>query len=522
MKEFISRWAADVTGVLSGFDRLLFRGTLRSLFFVGGMMGYLWNRRILLKDFGAHVEATTERIREASTRKALQLGREVRYLNAPSLRKEDVAMEIARRDGIKEGLVCVLSSVEPCFSFGIFRNRERKLLELQPQLRKCLHYYHYWLSRDWGLMHGRIQTWFPFTVHVCMNGREALARRLDHAGLAYQQRDNCFSWVEDPEEAQRLADEMMRINWPRMLTRVSRELNPAHEDIFRDTPREYYWSVCQSEWATDVMFRSPERLAALYPRLLHHGMTAFRSPDVMRFLGRTVPAHTGHIDRRFQGEVVTDLRHRPEGVRLKHALGRNSIKLYDKQGSVLRVETTINDPAEFKVFRAKEGRPKGKRTWRELRRGVADLHRRARVSQAANQRYLKALAAVDCTDKLEDLVPPICQPTEWRGRRLRGLNPWGKDQALLSALGRGEFAIRGLRNRDLRMILAPASEQDPSERRRQTARTSRLLRLLQAHRLIHKVPQTHRYILSDKAHSLLAALSAAARATPKQLATLVA
>ncbi len=522
MLEFIAKWAPEVTGVLSGFDRLLFRGTLRSLCFVGGMMSYLWHRQVLLKDFGAHVEAVTEQIKAASTRKAIRLGREVRYLASPSLRKEDVAREIAARDGIREGLVCVLSSVEPCWSYEVHRSRESKLLELQPRFRKCLHYYHYWLSPEWGPMHGRIQTWFPFTMHVCLNGREALARRFDRAGLAYRQRDNCFVWIEDPKRAQSLAEEMLRTDWPGLLGRVARELNPAHEKIFRCAPQEYYWSASQSEWATDVMFRSPERLGAVYPRLVRHGITAFQSPDVMRFLGRAVPASTGRVNRRFQGEVVSDLKHRPEGVRLKHTVGANSIKLYDKQASVLRVETTVNEPADFKVYRTKEGERKGERSWRTLRRGVADLHRRAQISQAANERYLKALAAADATERLGDLLPPLCQPTKWRDRRVRGLSPWGKDQPLLAALGRGEFAIQGLRNRDLRKALAPESDQDPIERRRQTARTSRLLRLLQAHGLIRKVSKTHRYILTDKGHTLVAALSSAGQATPKQLAQLIA
>ena len=109
------------------------------------------------------------------------------------------------------------------------------------------------------------------------------------------------------------------------------------------------------------MFKSPSALAEIYPALVQHGMSTFSSGDVMRFLGRKV--HNS-----FQGEIVSDFKDRPEGVRIKHRAGKNSVKLYDKQGNVLRAETTINDPQDFKVFRPKEGEPDGPSEWRPLRR----------------------------------------------------------------------------------------------------------------------------------------------------------
>jgi hypothetical protein len=190
-------------------------------------------------------------------------------------------------------------------------------------------------------MHARIQTWFPFTIQLCLNGREWLARTMDAEGIGYVQRDNCFVWLADPERAQHLMDQQLRSAWPELLGDIAHSLNPAHAAMFPAFPVARYWSVHQSEWATDIMFRDSQSRAGLYPHLVHHAMTTMHSPDVLRFLGHKAPT-IGILPSRLEAEVTSDLKQRPEGVRVKHRVGDNSVKMYDKQGSVLRVETTIN------------------------------------------------------------------------------------------------------------------------------------------------------------------------------------
>lgn len=235
----------------------------------------------------------------------------------------------------------------------------------------------------------RLQSWFPFTVHVCLNGREWLARQMDAAGLRYQRRENCFAWIEDLPAAQRLLEAQLHTDWPPLLNGLTAAANPAHARVFADCPLVYYWSADQSEWASDVLFKDPRRLDALYPQWLAHGMQRLGSRAVMRFLQRRLFQGP---KRGFEVEVVTDLVERPEGVRIKHRVNGNYIKMYNKQQSVLRVETVVNQAREFRVYRPKEGDPEGSKQWRYLRKGVADLHRRAEVSQRANERYLDALA----------------------------------------------------------------------------------------------------------------------------------
>jgi hypothetical protein len=391
--------------------------------------------------------------------------------------------------------------------------------------RKCLFLYRYEIHPVLGFIHARIQSWFPFSVQIWLNGREWLARRMDRVGLGYQRRDNCFVWLESPEQAQKLMDQQLRVSWTQLLDEILDRLNPARHTMFgklNDSHLPYYWSVAQSEWATDILFRSPDALASLYPRLVRHVITSFGSPDVMRFLGQKLTSK-GRINSNFRGEVVTNLKHRPEGICVKHRINRNGIKVYDKQGSVLRIETTIQQPYDFKVFRPKEGDPAGKRAWRPLRHGIADLHRRCQISQAANRRYATALSAASDATSLAELMHRICQPTTLSGRRVRALRPWAPDDlALLSAVTSGEFLVNGFRSRDLVAILHRKPTNDPKTQRCRTAQICRLLRILRAHGLLKKVTTTHRYLVTPLGHRAITAIIAAGHASVENLSKIAA
>ena len=525
MKEFIQKHAKDVTGVLSGFDRLLFRGTIRMLAAPQGMSSYLWHQRVLLTEFKNHVHKVSTRLKDAVVHAVEDAGRPVIHLQKNSERKDVLAREIAERDGIKEGPVCLLKALEPCSSFEVGPNRVTKHLEVRRGFRKCLFLYRYELHPTLGFIHARIQSWFPFSVQIWINGREWLARQMDRAGLGYLRRDNCFVWLESPKRAQKLMDQQLRVSWAKVLNQVLDRLNPIRRTMFgklNDIHLPYYWSVAQSEWATDILFRSPDALAELYPRLVRHAITSFGSPDVMRFLGQKLTTE-GRIHPSFLGQVVTNLKHRPEGICVKHRVNSNGIKVYDKQGSVLRIETTIHQPYDFKVFRTKEGDSRGKRAWRPLRHGIADLHRRCEISQAANQRYGTALNAVSDAASIAELMHRICQPTMLGGRRVRALRPWAPDElALLSAVASGAFVVNGFRNRDLVTILHPKPTNDARTQRRRAAQTCRLLRILRAHGLLKKVPTTHRYMLTPSGRRTVTALLAASHASVENLSKIAA
>ena len=520
MRQFLEQHASSILGVINGFDRLRFRGTLLRLANVQGLRTFMSYFGILLKDAGAWMESRTEELKAASIAVATSAGRPVEYIADPSVRKENIAAEIAHRDGITNGLVCILKAVEPCQSFDICRNREIKKLELVSRHRKCLHYYHYYQHPEFGLMHMRLQTWLPFTVWCCINGRNWLAKQLDANRIGYLKRENCLVAVSDVQRAQELADQQLTVRWEEMLNPILQQVHPLHSARWllgdRDYRMDYYWSCQESEWASDIMFKSPALLGELYPGLIRHGMQNLNSFQIMRFLGRKVPAVGGRFGV-FAGEIVSDLKERPEGIRIKHSVNGNSIKMYDKQGSVLRIETTITQSRDFKVFRGTEAKPEDKR-WRQLRKGVADLRRRAEVSQAANERYADALASAKCGKPLKELAEPICRPVRYGKRPVRGLNPWETEDArLLETVNRGEFTINGFRNRDLRNHLYDRPTEDAREQRRRSAAITRKLRQLRAHGLIKKVPKTHRYVLTDRGREIITSLMVARSATAEIL-----
>jgi hypothetical protein len=520
MHSFLSRFGSFVLFVLSGFDRLRFAGDSRLLNHGRGVQSYLWQQQILFKDFPAHAQQLTHSLRQRTEALARDQDVPLLPLNSPSIDKEATALQLAQRHPGRTGRIAVLSCVESCATYRLRKNAQG-LIEPRKEVAKCLHYYHYFQHVQLGLCYVRIQSWFPFSVRVGLNGREWLYQQLRQRGCDCQRLGNLIGRVQDPALAQTLLDEQTRSNWPALLQNLVQPIQPLWDDLHGRARAPYYWMTEQSEWATDIVFRSPAFLAQWYPRWLRHGITALSCRDALQYLGKYVPPASYGACR---DEAKIDLRTRSEGTRLKFWYGSNSIKLYDKEApraGTLRLETTINDPTGYRVWRTKEGDPEGApKSWQQLRKGVADLGRRAQVSQAANGRLAESLASVAEATPLGKLLEPLSQPVrDARGRRYRALNPTaGADGELLRCLAHGEFLINGFRNRDLRKLLYPATP-DNRLQRQQSAALTRKLALLRAHGLIVKVHKTHRYRLSAEGQRVITALLAAYEADVNRLSS---
>src|SRR5260221_3638238 len=513
LNPFLQKHQKDVMGILHSFDRLRLQGSLRYLYCVDIFEEYLSKAKVLFKDFKDFAEGLTAEVCQNAQELAKSLGRPFIYLNCPSLSKEEEARAVANRDGIKEGLIGVFSCVEPCRTFKANGNHQTKMLDIKMVSGKCLHLYFYVQHPLFGLLHLRLQTWFPYLIHICLNGHEWLARQMDAKSLRYRQADNRFTWIEDLQAAQSLADAQLQPDWVGLCEGLRQTYHRLHDKIVQPLRGlSYYWTAPQTEFSSDVLFRDQGTLERLLPRLILHGMLNLGSEQVMRFLGK-------QLNGSFAGEVVTDLRRRSEGVRLKHWVNKNSIKLYNCL-NVLRPETTIHDPEDLKVFRTPETRPDAPKAWFPLRRGVADLYRRAQISRTANERYLSALAAASVTTPLAKEAAALCQPVRREGRRFRALNPFTEDEAqLLAAVNRGEWTLKGFRNRDLRCLLFGQAK-DKKQERSQAAKVTRRLALLHAHGLIAKVSRTHRWQLTEKGRRIITALLAARQADTDKLISL--
>ncbi len=516
MKSFLQRFGSIVSGVLHGFDRLRFRGSKRLLCHPGGFFNYLWQIQVPLQDYKTYARDTTVALCKAVETEAKQGGL-YQYLNNSHDSKEEAALRQAANDKRREGLIAVLGCVEPCQIVQVRGNKETKKLEPRIEPGKCMHYYHYYLDADYGLRYTRLQSWFPFTMHVGLNGRDWLAQQMTKAGLAYRQKDNTFTWVEDWEAAQSLLDKQLRTSWSLLLDRWAKKSHPWLEELL-GPPVPYYWSVQEGEYATDIAFRSPEDLQQLYPKLVHYATEVLQSTDVLRFMGYRV-TKSGRPRLDLAEEVVTTIKELVEGICVKHRVGTNTLKMYDKFGQVLRLENLLINVRDFKVYRRREGDQNGPMEYLRLRKGVADMQRRAELGRKINERYADALATVEDKTPLGELVQDLGKPTKWKGRSVRALNPLAPaDAQLLEAISRGEFMLNGFRNRDLCAVLfAGSPPATPDEAKKRAAKVTRLLRLLRAHGVITKVPKTHRYQVSAEGRRRVSALMAARQANTEKL-----
>jgi hypothetical protein len=484
MERFVKRHGDRIVGSIAGFDRILFRGNLSAICHVAGMDRFLSSQRVLYKNYSDFVQRLSRRIKEHAEKMAQASGRPLLHLKSPKESKEDFVQQIIERDQLSTGLVCILSCVEPCRSFSIRGDRSRKEIRLVAETRQCQHLYFYFLDHEFGLLHVRLQTWLPLTIQVCLNGREYLARQMLLAGINFRQADNCFTAIADIKRAQQLSDELVGRKWKPFLDALARRVNPWLDQPGELVLRPYYWTIRQGEYATDILFRDAQTLADIYPALLDHALRHFHTEDVLRFLGRRARCLNS-------GEVKSSLQRRREGVRLKHWLHENSIKMYDKQGSVLRIETTINNPKRFRVRRRLNKTSRFK--WLPLRKGIADIRRRVQLSRAANERYLEALAVVGeptPSHKLLDKVSKSVIRGQQRFRALRPVSP--EDSRLFKVLLDGKFVIQGIRNKDIREQCWPPA-QDQQQERKHAARVTRSLTLLKSHKLIYRVPKTNYY-----------------------------
>ena len=526
MQQFIEKFGKEIIGTLSGFDRVVCRATPRLLnifewdrdreiLVAKGMQQYFWHNHIPFTDFGRHVKVVSDRVKEAFLKPFREQKLPVEYIRDPRLDKEKRARELAAQRQIESGLVCAFSTMEMSPTFEYMKSK------IAYRLRPCNVLYAYQNHPQLGWMHARIQTWFPFHKQVAINGRKWLGRQMDREKIGYQQQQNCFPYIEDFPRAQQLMNEQLKTDWAALLDGFGRQLNPEQEEILERFPTADYWTGYQVEWATDIVFRDAAFLKRLMELEVRHAVESFSCRDVLRFFGKRV-TQSGEVPERFNGELQSNLKEYREGKRVKFCLEGNSAKFYDKaytvMGNVFRAgETTTQNVSILRTYRPAEGGDPEDLQWRQMRKGIADLHRRAEVSQKVNERLINALASVDDSRRLEELIADIQKPRTWKGRRVRALCPFGQDRGLLEAVNRGEFLINGIRNRDLQAILYDQPTESKAERRRRSAAVSRKIRMLRAHGILHKVSKTHRYQVAPEARTILVAILTAAKTSLEQI-----
>lgn len=472
------RYAAQISGVLSCWDRVLIFGTLPKICFAAGMTSYLYERKVRIFDYPRFAEPFRDQLRENAERLAGEAGLEIEFIRKRNFRKEERLKEILTRRGQRAGLVHIFSAMEPCSTYKPWHDKQTGKTFLKPDDGKCLHYYFYFVDEELGLCYVRVPTWLPCRLQIYFNGHNWLAHQLDKRGMEYTLVDNAFTGISDWGQAQLLADSLRIQKLHRKLDAFASRFCPIH----RSFGASHHWSVDQCEYSTDLVFRKQAHLQPLYENLSRTAIHTVKPDNIATFLGR-------RLDARYEGEMGNRFNVRIEGTRIKHTMGPVSLKLYDKFGLILRIETTVNDLTFFKHYRKVEHRDGRRETkWAAMQKTIYSLPALRELLQAANRRYLEFLSALENPRNGRDQLDKLSQPVRHQDRSYPGFNFFDAgDDELFRAIARGEFNVSGMHNKTLRRFLS----------RKTSSQVSRLLKRLRLHGLIRKVGRTYKYYLTQ-------------------------
>ena len=477
MSMLTEKYASKIRGVLSCFDRVLITGTLPDICYADAMSSHLRSKGIRIFDYTHFAEPLRDEIRLHAERLAQESALEIEFIRKKNFRKEKRIKQIVAKRGDHPGLVHIFSALEPCPSFKPWHDKKTGRTFLRGAESKCVHYYFYIILEDLGLCYLRVPTWAPFRLQFYFNGHHQLASLVRKKNLSYCLLENAFIETEDFAKIQQLADSLQVKTLHRRLDQVAKTFCP----VIRHFPSGYHWTLMQVEFSTDVVFKYQRDLHPLYETIIRTAIHAVKPDQVATFLGRK-------LHGTYQGEIGNDFHTRVEGTRIKHHMGPVSIKMYDKLGILLRIETTLNDVSFFKHHRKVEHRDG---TWEmkeaPLKKSIYSLPVLRELMEAANRRYLEFVSTLeDPTVGIKNLEK-ISEPTTDGQRTYRGFNLFrDEDRKLFEGIVRGEFHIHGFQNCSLRTLLPEKSG----------SQISRLFKRLKMHGLIKKIRGTYRYYLT--------------------------
>jgi hypothetical protein len=516
MDTLSSKFNGIVKNIITGFDRIVFKGSIRAIMYAAGMESFLISRKVLNKDFKDYAIAQSKAIVESAEEVAkLYSGSGITYIPSHNQRKETIAHKRQEETGIKEGLIGVWSCVESCNTFRSTYNPVKKYPSLRSERSKCKHLYYYFDDPVYGFMSIRLQTWAPYEIQIALNGRQWLRRSLDTAGCNYILSGNKFLHIDDYALAQEFLDAQIRTEFngvlkgflPTVFPKMSEILNPG---------LSYYWTFWQSEIAKDYIFNDSAALKKLMDDFLIHALITGKGGQVLRYFGSPVRANE-QPHNLANPEIMSRVKQWYDGVRVRHWQDKNSVKFYNEH-NVLRFEMTMNDPTRFRIHRHSENQDKSEpKQFIPMRKGIADTFARAEISKNIINRFAEHILAVEEKIRLGELLTPVSSPIIRKGRRIRALDIFGKDKELLRAISDPAFDVGAITNKALQKTLAGTAWSKNMSGKPFAGRISRHLSLLREHGLIKKLPNQRKYTLTDKGRKITTAIDAASAASVNAL-----
>ena len=93
MDTLLHRLSGKIKGVIQGFDRIVFKGTLRPIAYVAGMQIFLQRNGVLNKDYKNWVTKQSSAIIETAEQYSReQSGMPIQYISSCHERKEELAL----------------------------------------------------------------------------------------------------------------------------------------------------------------------------------------------------------------------------------------------------------------------------------------------------------------------------------------------------------------------------------------------------------------------------------------------
>ena len=521
MDTLSSKFSAVVKSVITGFDRIVFKGMVRPIMHAAGMESFLVARNIRNKDFKNYAMTQSQSIVESAEQLSFeQCGCGVEYIRSNNERKEKLAHDRQKECGIDKGLIGVWSCVESCNTFRSAFDPIRKYPTLRREGSRCKHLYYYFDDPTYGFMSVRLQTWAPYEIQISLNGREWLRRSLDVAGCGYSVSGNKFFHIDDYDLAQRILDEQIKTDFTKVLEGFLPTVFPRMPEVL-GKGLSYYWIFWQTEVARDYIFKNSDTLSALMEDLQLHALITGKGERILKYFGS--PAKLNGQPRQISNPEIKSLTNNwYNGVRLRHWNDKNSVKFYNEH-NVLRFEMTMNDPSKFKIYRHAENQDKSEpKRFMEIRKGVADTSARAEVSKSIIDRFAEHMASVEEKERLVELLSSIYAPLTRKGKKIRALEAFGKDRELLRAIADPAFNVSAITNKGLRKMLSGTPWAKGMSSKQLSSRISRHLHLLREHGLIKKLPNQNRYTLTAKGRKITSAVDAALAASVNGLLNLAA
>ena len=479
------RYSKQIAGTLSCYDRIVITGTIPQVCYAGGMTSYLYQHKVRIFDYAKFAEPLRNELRSNAEAIAKASGIEIEFVKKQHIRKEALVQKVLDKRGYAPGLVHIISAMEACESYEPWHDKKTHRTYLKPKLGKCLHYYFYAIDEVLGLYYVRVPTWCPFRLQVYFNGHNWLAAKLKKKKIAYSMLDNAFDSIENFQQAQELADGLSIEELHKKLDEFAQKFCPVHAHL----GQVYHWSIMQAEYATDIIFKEQADLQAIYDQLTTTAIHTVKPDNIATFLGRKLRGN-------YQGEVGNNYNVRIEGTRIKHHMGKVSIKMYDKHQKILRIETTVNDVSFFKHYRTvehKDGTTSKKNT--SMKKNIYSLAPLRKLLKAANQRYLAFISEFDDQNTGNRNLSQLSKAVKKNNRNYKGFNFFDcQDLQLILTIARGEFNISGFQNKNIRHFL----------KKKTSGQVSRLIKRLHTHRLIKKTKHSYKYYLTNLGKRVIA------------------